>query len=67
MSEWDNGISSAKMKQGLRDACRLCHCGKSRNHHTPKEVIQCKKEQLTDTTVTRMTEKEINGMRQARI
>ena len=67
MTEYEGGLSPAKMRQGLREANAFCHCGKLRARHMPREVIICKKEKASETVVRRMTEKEINGMKQAKI
>jgi len=67
MTEYEDGISPARMRQGRREANAFCHCGKLRSRHMPREVILCKKEQKTETVVRRMTENEINGMMQAKI
>lgn len=67
MSEWESGISPAKMRQGMREANSFCHCGKLRARHTPFEVKICKMEQRTETVLRQMTDKDIQNMRGAKI
>lgn len=66
--DWENGISPAKMRQGVKDLNSRCHCGKLRTrHYSYAEIRKCKAEKATESVVRRMTDKEINNMKQAKI
>ncbi len=67
MSEYEERVQQRRQHAGAKKLVSRCHCGKVRARHTISEANQCKREQETQTTVRKMTAREISEMQVRKI